>query len=111
MIILLVLFYEAMVTAITSVGCKLYQKWHRQAGWYVGLVGAVLTAALISLPSDWHYLTHPQNWSWERRHDKQSLSAVLYGFLWLTGMALPVALFVVYFFRKKHRDRAMQTTC
>jgi hypothetical protein len=104
MIILLVIFYEAVVTAITSIGCKLDQKRHRQARWYVGLIGAVLTAALINLPSEWHYLTHPANWSWERRHDKDSLSAIVYGFLWLTGMALPVALFVVYVFRKKYKE-------
>ena len=104
MIIVFVLFYEAMVTAITALGCKLAQKRHRKPRWYLAFVAAIIVATFISVSSGWHYLTHPANWSWERRHDMDSLSAVVYGFLLLAGMALPVALFVVYFFRKKYKE-------
>lgn len=102
--IVFILFFEAVAIAITALGCRLAHRRHRQAGWYTGFIAAILAAILFSLPSGWHFLTHPESWSWERRYDKESLSAVLFGFLWLTGMAVPMTLFVVHCYRKKCGD-------
>jgi hypothetical protein len=104
MIVVLVLLYEIVAITMTALGCKLEQRRHRQAGWYVGLIAAILTATIFSILSGWHYLTHPESWSWERGHHKESLSALVFGFGWLSGMALPVTTFVVYFCRKKRRE-------
>jgi hypothetical protein len=105
MIIVLVIFYEAVAIAITALGCNLEHRRHCQAAWYVGLIGAILTATIFSLPSDWHFLTHPESWSWGHAHHKEeSLSDLVFEFVWLTGMALPVATFVVYLSRKIHRE-------
>jgi len=106
--IVLILIFEAVVIALTALGCRLKHKWHHRAGWHIGIIGAILAATIFSLPSDWHLLTHLESWSWKRSHDKESLSSVLFGFLWLTGMAVPVALFVVYLYRKNTESRAMR---
>lgn len=104
MIFAFIILLEVVAVALAAVGCRLSFRWHRRAGWYVAVVGAVVAALLAVLCTEGSYLLHPERWSWLGEHSKESLRSVMLFFAWLTGLAILPALFVVHVYRKKYED-------
>ncbi len=104
MIFAFIILLEAAAAALTAIGCRLSRRWHRHAGWHLALIGAVVAALLAIFCTEGRFLLHPERWSWTGEHSKESFRALTFCFVWLTGMAIIPALFVVHFYRKRNGD-------
>jgi hypothetical protein len=93
---------ECAAVILTNIGCRLASWRHRQAGWGSALFGAVGVAALAILLDNGSLLFHPSQWS----QNKRSLEGFLVIFVFLTGVAIIPALFVVRYYRGKFRADA-----
>ena len=99
-----IILLEVVAVAITAVGCRLAHRWHRRAGWHLALLGSVMAASIAVFCTEGTYLLNPHRWNWAGVHSKESLSSVIYFFMFLIGLVVLPTLFVVHLYRKKYGD-------
>ena len=104
MMLVFIILLEVVAVAITAIGCRFSYRHDRRAGWHLAVVGSIVAALLAVFISEGSYLLHPERWSWLGEHSKESLRSVTFFFVWLTGLAIFPALFVVHLYRKKYGD-------
>jgi len=85
---------------VTTIGCRLASRRHRQAGWHIALLGAVVVAALMMYWDNGSLLFHPSQWS----HNKRSLGSLLSEFMFLMLFSVIPALIVVRHYRQKFKQ-------
>lgn len=98
----IIVLIECAAAFLTSIGCRLASRRHRQAGWYIALLAAVGVAVLFMFLDNGSLLFQPSQWS----HHKCSLESLLIGFVSMIVIGLIPALFVVQHYREKFKKGA-----
>src|SRR5262249_12643862 len=95
-IFIAILLLQVVAVASTAFGCRLAVRHHRQAGWYLALLGAILASVLFVLVTDSGFIFHPDRWE----RSKTSFVIIFRGFLLWLGLTIIPSLIVVRQYRK-----------
>ena len=88
---------EVAAVALTALGCRLALRYNHLAGWYLALLGAIVSSILFTLVTDSGFLFHPDRWE----HSKSSFGIVIRGFMLWLGITIIPCLEVVRHYRKR----------
>ena len=98
---LVVVLVGTVAAYVTSVACRLMLSRRRRAGWFLGVIGAVVTGAIIVVFVYQGDLFHPSRWD----TGKVNLGVMIpLCFTVSTALGLVPALWVVAHFRSKFKD-------